>query len=169
MLLFLIVVLLFIIVPGLLVRRLYRTPIKGNLQMQLMGRGAAAGIAGGAIGATISSFIFGTGAYAEIGYLYWLLITAVLGMVFTFIIAAMQKYSVRLGLPARIATGGIIGIITAATWARTIRMDFNAPMHWFAKGVICMITGTGIVSGILGGTVHKGDGNQSPPPNASFK
>ncbi len=163
-----IVVVLFILLPVLFVVRLYRTPMKGDVQTQLMGRGAAAGVAGGAVGATISSFIFGAGAYAPFGYLFWLLITAILGVVFIFIIAAIQRRWMSLNLPARIVTGGIIGILAAVVWAWAARTDFNAPVNWVVKGIICMITGAGIVSGILC-RPGKEDENQSTPPNASFK
>ena len=146
---------LFIVLPALLVWRLYRVPIKDDIQVQLMWRGAVAGIAGGAIGATSSSFIFGAGAYAPIGYLFWLLITVILGMIFTLIIGAVQKSGLGLNLLGRAAVGAAIGIATAWGWVSMIRMDLSDPISWFAKGAICMIVGSGIVSGILGGPLNK--------------
>jgi hypothetical protein len=153
MLLFLII--LFLVLPILLVWRLYRIPIKGDSQIQLMGRGAAAGVAGGAVGATLSSFIFGTGAYAPIGYLYWLLTTAILGMAFTFIIGALQKSGLSPNLLARLVVGSLIGIATSAVWALATGMGFSAPSSWFGKGIICMIIASGLVSGMLGGPLNK--------------
>ena len=149
------IITLFIVLPALLVWRLCRVPIKGDIQMQLMWRGAVAGIAGGAIGATLSSIIFGAGAYAPIGYLFWLLITVILGMVFTLIIGAVQKSGLRLNLPGRAAVGATIGVATAWGWVSMTRMDLSDPRSWFAKGAICMIVGSGVVSGILGGPLTK--------------
>jgi hypothetical protein len=86
-----------------------------------------------------------------------------------FIIAAIQKRGLSLNLPARIVTDGVIGIITAAGWAPAIRADFNGSVDWFARGIIRMITGTGIVSGIVCGALSRVGGNQSTTSNASFK
>jgi hypothetical protein len=152
---FIIVFTFFVVLPVLLVWRLHRVPIKGDIQMQLIWRGAVAGITGGAIGATSSSLIFGTGAYAPIGYLHWLLMTAILGMVFTLIIGAIQKSRLSLNLLGRAAIGAIIGIATAWGWASAIRADFAGPIDWFSKGIVSMIIGSGIVSGILGGPLNK--------------
>ena len=157
MLIFLIIVIiLFLALPILLVWRLHRMPISGDGQVQLMWRGAVAGITGGAVGATLSSFIFGMGADAPIGYLYWLLITTILGMVFTFMIGALQKLRLRLNLPGRVVLGAAIGVATAWVWASSIRMDSGGPVDWFSRGIICMIIGSGIISGVLGGPLNKG-------------
>jgi len=150
-----IVIILFLILPLLLVWRLHRVPVSGDVQVQLMWRGAVAGVTGGAVGATLSSFIFGTGAYALIGYLYWLLITAVLGMIFTLIIGAVQRSGLVLNLFGRAVVGAAIGIASACVWASAIRADFGGPTHWFSKGVVCMMIGCGIVSGVLGGPLIK--------------
>ncbi len=150
-----IVIVVFLVLPILLVWRLYRAPIGGDILMQLMWRGAVAGIAGGSIGATLSSLIFGTGVYAPIGYFFWLLITAILGMVFTFMIGAVQKSGLSLNLFGRAALGSLIGMATAWVWASAIRMDFGRPMNWFAVGISSMIICGGIVSGILGGPLDR--------------
>lgn len=149
-----IVIIFFLLLPILLAWRLCRVPIGGDILMQLMWRGAVAGLAGGAIGATVSSFIFGAGAYAPIGYLYWLLITAILGAVFAFIIGALQKLGLSLNLLGRAGVGAFIGIVTAWGWASAIRIDFGGPMNWAAKGVISMIICSGIISGILSGPLN---------------
>ncbi len=120
-----------------------------------MWRGAVAGITGGAIGATLSSFVFGVGAYAPIGYLFWLLITVVLGIIFTFIIGALQKLGLSPNLYIRAVVGAAIGIATAWVWVAAGLRHPGGTMNWFGKGVICMIIGCGIISGILSGPLDK--------------
>ena len=150
----LLTIVLFLILPTLFVWRLYRAPLRGDMQLQLMWRGAIAGLAGGIIGAALASLIFGLDGYWLLGYSYWLMVTAVLGMVFTFVIGFIQRSKLSFDFFGRVAVGALIGISTAALWASAIRMGFGGPMNWFSKGSICMIVGSGIVSGILGGPVR---------------
>ena len=152
-----IIIFLFLVLPVLLVWFLYRWPVKGDIKFHLMWRGAGAGLAGGAIGATTSSLVFGANGYALFGYLFWLLITVILGMAFILAIWAFQKFALRLNLPARSLVGGLIGIATSAGWLAIIGNGLNFEFNWVAKGVICMIVGTGIVSGILGGPLDRED------------
>jgi hypothetical protein len=151
----LLAVTLFLILPTLFVWRLSRLPIRGDLQLESMWRGAVAGLCGGIIGATLSSFIFGAGAYAPIGYLFWLVVTAILGMVFMFVIVAIQKSGLSLSLLSRAAIGAVTGIVTAWVWVSIIRSDPGNPMNWFDRGIIGMMVGSGIVSGILGGPLKE--------------
>jgi hypothetical protein len=68
---------------------------------------------------------------------------------------AIQKYMLHLNLLTRTVAGGLIGTVTAGLWALVIGIDFSAQMNWFIKGVTCMVAGSGIVSGILGGPLNK--------------
>ena len=132
-----------------------RVPIRGDLQLQSMWRGAVSGLCGGIIGATLSSFIFGAGAYALIGYLFWLIVTAILGMVFMFLVVAIQKSGLSLSLLGRAAIGAVIGIVAAWVWVSIIRRDLGNPMNWLDRAIIGMVVGSGIVSGILGGPLKE--------------
>jgi hypothetical protein len=154
MLLLLAIVLLLILLT-LLVWRLSRLPIRGDIQLQFIWRGAVAGVAGGTIGATLSSLILGAGVYALFGYFFWLLITAILGMVFTFLIGAIQQSRLSINLPGRAAIGAILGIASAWVWASTIHMDHGEPMNWFGNGIISMMICSGVVSGVLSGPLNK--------------
>lgn len=143
------------LIAALVVWRLHRVPVGGDVQLQLLWRGAVAGAAGGLVGLTLSSFIYGVEGYWPVGYFYWLIITVILGMVFTFIVGAVQMVGLTLDLPARTVIGGVVGIIAAWVWLSVIRADSSGPSTWFGKGIICMIVGVGIVSGILGGPVRR--------------
>ncbi len=152
----LIVLILFLIIPILLVWRLTQLPLmRGNIQVQLLWRGLVAGATGGLIGATLSSFIFGIDAYAALAYLYWLVITPILGMVFTFIMGAIQKSGLSLNLFGRVIIGAVIGAAIAWAWVSAIRTDYGGLMNRGSKGVITMIVCSGVVSGILGGPLQK--------------
>jgi hypothetical protein len=152
----LIVLILFLIIPIWLVWRLTRVPLRrGNLQVQLLWRGFVAGVTGGLIGATLSSLIFGIGAYAAFAYLYWLVITPILGMVLAFLMGAIQKSGLNLNLLSRVIIGAVSGAAIAWVWASAIRTDYGGPMNRGSKGVITMIVCCGVVSGILGGPLKK--------------
>ena len=144
------------LIPALVVWRLHRVPIGGDIQLQLMWRGAVAGFAGGLLGATLSSLVYGLKGYWPVGYSYWLILTAILGVVFTFIVGAIQMAGLTLNLLARAALGGFVGIVAAWVWASVIRADPGGPVDWFGRGIICMIVGGGVVSGFLGGPLRKG-------------
>jgi hypothetical protein len=145
---FLLTIIFFIVLPILLVWRLCQVPVSRDTQTQLMLRGIVAGLTGGVIGATLSSFIYGVNGYAVLGFVYWLLFTAIFGMMFTFIVAGIQKLSLNLNLFTRSTIGGLLGILAAGLYLSAIRMDIDE-INWFAKGVICMIVVSGITSGIL--------------------
>lgn len=155
--LLLVVFVLFLILPTLSVWRLSLLPIRGDIHLQMIWRGAVSGLCGGIIGATLSSFIFGIKGYGPIGYLFWLIITMSMGVVFTFLIVIIQKSGMRLNLVGRAACGAIMGIAVAWAWLSLIRWGNNDPITWTVKGIICMIIGSGIVSGILGGPLMKED------------
>ena len=144
----LLAVVFFIVLPILIVWRLFRAPFPGDIYTQLMLRGIVAGLTGGTIGATLSSYIFGIHAYGIFGYIFWLLFTAIFGTIFTFIIAAVQKTRLNLNLLARFVIGGFLGMAAVSLWIATVRPDPNE-INWFSKGVICMIVVTGVMSGIL--------------------
>lgn len=126
---------------------------QGDLQIKLMWRGAIAGIVGGIIGATSSSFVYGLDGYSLIGYLYWLIFTVILGMTFTFIVGAIQWMKPTLHLIVRAVIGGIIGIATAWAWIALVRVNQDKSLNSFSKGIVIMIISTGILSGILAGPV----------------
>lgn len=155
--LLLVVFVLFLILPTLSVWRLSRLPIRGDIHLQMIWRGAVSGLCGGIIGATLSSFIFGIKGYGPIAYLFWLIITMIMGAVFTSLIVIIQKSGMRLNLLGRAALGAFMGIAAAWAWLSLIRWDNNDPITWAVKGIICMIIGSGIVSGILGGPLMKED------------
>lgn len=143
------------LIAVLVVWRLHRAPIGGDVQLQLLWRGAAAGTAGGLTGAALSYFFYGVEGYWPVGYFYWLIVTAILGMAFTYLVGAIQMAGLTLNLPARAVVGGVVGIIAAWVWASVIRADSPGKGSWFVKGIICMIVGAGIASGILGGPVRR--------------
>jgi hypothetical protein len=155
MLHFIIVVILFLVAPILLIWRVYQVPVVENVLMQLTWRGAVAGVSGGSIGATLSSFVFGAGAYAIFAYLYLLLITAILGMMFTLIIAGIQKLGLSLNLFGRAAIGAVIGIVMAWGWATAVLTDDGGRMNWASKGILGMVVCSGITSGLLSGPLNK--------------
>lgn len=127
-----------------------------DVQIRWMWRGAIAGLLGGIIGATSSFFAYGLNGYRLIGYVYWLLVTVILGMTFTFIIGAIQRMKLTLHLIIRAVIGGIIGTATAWAWVLVVRMNLGSSINSFSKGIVMMIISTGILSGILGGPIKKG-------------
>jgi hypothetical protein len=124
-----------------------------DVQIRLMWRGAIAGLIGGIIGATCSAFVYGLSGYSLIGYLFWIIITVILGMTFTFIVGAIQRMNPTLHLVIRAVVGGIIGIATAWAWVSVVRTNVGSASNTFGKGIVMMIISTGILSGILAGPV----------------
>jgi len=122
-----------------------------DVQIRLMLRGAIAGIIGGIIGATCSALVYGLDGYSLIGYLFWLIVTVILGMTFTFIVGAIQRMKPTLHPIVRAVVGGIIGITTAWAWVSIARVNLDTSMDPFRKGIVMMIISTGILSGILAG------------------
>src|SRR5215217_3542173 len=127
-----------------------------DVQISLMLRGAIAGTIGGIIGATSSLVVYGLNGYGLngyglIGYFFWLLVTVILGMTFTFIVGAIQRMKPTLHLIIRAVIGGIIGIATAWAWISLVRMKLDSSMNSFSKGIVIMIISTGMLSGILAG------------------
>jgi hypothetical protein len=150
-----IAVVIFIILPIVLVWRLSRVPIHGDIQIQLLWRGAVGGLMGGIIGATIASLRSGLSSYEFIGYAYWLIITTILGMIFTLVTWAIQKTTLRLNLPARVVIGIVLGIVTVWLWMTVVWMDVHGATSRCDNGVTYMIVVCGIVSGILSGPFTK--------------
>lgn len=144
----------FIILPVFIVWRLSRFVVEGDVQTQLLLRGAGAGICGGLFGATLSSYVNGIYGYGILGYFYWLLFTAVFGVTFTFLVAGIEKFIVNLNFPARIVIGASLGVITAFLWISTVKKDPHE-LNWLAKGILCMIAASGIASGIVAGVSEK--------------
>ena len=144
----------FIILPVFIVWRLSRFVIEGDVQTELLLRGAGAGFCGGLIGATLSSYINGIYGYGILVYLFWLLFTAVFGVIFTFLVAGIEKFIVNLNFPARIVIGTSLGIVTAFLWISTVSKDPHE-LNWLAKGILCMIAASGIASGIVAGVSEK--------------
>jgi len=124
-----------------------------DVQMRLVLRGAIAGVIGGIIGATCSAFVYGLDGYSLIGYFFWLIVTVILGMTFTFIVGAIQRMKPTLHLIVRAVVGGIIGITTAWAWLSIVRVNLDTSMDPFRKGIVMMIISTGILSGILAGPI----------------
>jgi hypothetical protein len=118
-----------------------------------MGRGALAGLLGGIIGVTSSLFAYGPNGYRLIGYVFWLIVTVILGMTFTLIIGAIQRMKLTLPLIIRAVIGGTIGSATA--WGSVVHTNLGSPLNSFSKGIVMMIISTGILSGILGGPIKK--------------
>lgn len=121
-----------------------------------MWRGAIAGLLGGIIGATFSLFAYGPNGYRLIGYVFWLIVTVILGMTFTFIIGAIQRMKLTLPLIIRAVIGGTIGSATAWAWVSVVHTNLGSPINSFSKGIVMMIISTGILSGVLGGPIKKG-------------
>jgi len=124
-----------------------------DVQIRLMLRGAIAGTIGGIIGATSSLVFYGLNGYGLIGYFFWLIVTVILGMTFTFIVGAIQRMKPTLHLIIRAVIGGIIGIATAWAWISLVRMNLDSSMNSFSKGIVIMIISTGMLSGILAGPI----------------
>jgi len=121
-----------------------------------MWRGAIAGLVGGIIGAACSWFAYGLNGYRLIGYVYWLIVTVILGMTFTLIIGAIQRMKLTLHLIIRFVIGGTIGSATAWAWVSVVHTNLGSSINSFSKGIVMMIISTGILSGILGGPIKKG-------------
>jgi hypothetical protein len=153
----LVFVTIFLVVPLLVVWRLSRRPVGGDIPLRLTFRGAVAGVAGGSIGATLSSLVFRPQAYDAIGYIYAsFLLTPVVGIVFALIIGAVQRNRPPgLSLPARTGVGALIGIVTAFVWAGAAGVNLLDPKGAAAKGLACMLIGTGVVAGILSGPLKE--------------
>jgi len=126
-----------------------------GVQIWLMWRGAIAGLLGGIIGA-IFSLAYGPNGYRLIGYVFWLIVTVILGMTFTLIIGAIQRMKLTLPLVIRAVIGGTIGLAMAWTWVSIVRRNLGSPINSFSKGIVMMIISTGILSGILAAPIKKG-------------
>lgn len=140
-----------------LVWRLSRVPVRGDAQMQLLWRGALAGLFGEMIGVSLSLLLWRPNVYWYLGYVYWLLISVVLGLTFTFSVWGVQKMTSRLSLPARAAVGGIIGSAAAAGWAYWAAAPWvlrDGTADTFGRSVVTLIVITGVVSGILAGPLE---------------
>jgi hypothetical protein len=144
----LLAVVLFIILPTLIVWRFYRKPVIGDISMLF--NGAIAGVTGGMIGATVSSFIYGVNAYLIIGYAYWLFFMVPFAIVFTLIISFIQRLHFDANLPLRVIVGTLLGLCIAMLWILMIKSQSNMQgAIWFRNGVIAMFIFTGMISGIL--------------------
>lgn len=146
---------LFFVVPILVVWRLSRRPVGGDIPMRLTFRGAVAGVAGGAIAATVSAFVFRPQAYDALGYIYSLIFTPVVGIVFALILGYVQKRAPGLKLAGRVAAGTLLGVVTAFAWAAAFGVNLLGPSNAAVKGLASMIVGTGVVSGILSGPLKE--------------
>jgi hypothetical protein len=93
--------------------------------------------------------------YVLMGFIYWLMITAILGAIFTAIIGAIQRIKSVLSLVTRATIGGMIGMTAALIWVFIVRINFGDLTNPFSKGIVAMIISSGIVSGILGGPIKK--------------
>jgi hypothetical protein len=120
-----------------------------------MWRGAIAGVLGGIVGATCSFFAYGLNGYRLIGYVFWLLVTVILGMTFTLIVGAIQRMKLTLPLIVRAVIGGTIGSATAWAWVSVVHSNLGSPISSFSKGIVMMIISTGILSGIPGSPIKK--------------
>ena len=144
----LLAIVLFIILPTLIVWRSYRKPVIGDISMLF--NGAIAGVTGGIIGATVSSFIYGVNAYLIIGYAYWLFFIVPFAIVFTLIISFIQRLKFDANLPLRMIVGALLGLCVAMLWILMIKSESNMQgAIWFRNGVIAMFIFTGMISGIL--------------------
>ena len=115
--------------------------------MQLLWRGAVAGLLGQLIGTGISVYV------SALLYLLWgfpglQLFAMVLGMFFIFVIGAIQKFAFELKLLARSIVGGLIGVAASCVWYFGLASKYAADSgaaKWFA----CVMVAIGIVAGIL--------------------
>ena len=142
-----------------LVWRLCRRPVRGDAQSQMLWRGAVAGFAGEMIGVSLSSVLWRPGAYWYLGYLFWLAVSAVLGIVFTLLVWGAQKVTSSLNLPARAAAGAILGAGAAWLWAGRVaanRVYSDGPADDFGNSIVAVIMITGVVSGMLAGPTADG-------------
>ncbi|MDQ3803177.1 MAG: hypothetical protein M3416_04910 [Acidobacteriota bacterium] len=132
--------------------RVCRAPVTGDVQIQLLWRGALAGLTGVLLAVSLSSLPWRPNVYWYVGYAYWLLVSVVLGFIFTLSAWGVQKVTPRLNVAARAAAGGVVGAAAAWAWASWVaapRVDYGGPADSFGTSIIMMIAATGVVSYIL--------------------
>jgi hypothetical protein len=141
----------------IVVWRLGRSPVRGDVQVQLLWRGALAGITGEVIGVSLSSLLWPPNAFWYLGYFYWLLVNIVLGLIFTPAVWGVQKMTSGLNVPGRASAGAAAGTAAAwgwASWAAATQVYHDEPADAFGKSIVALIVITGAVSGILAGPLQ---------------
>jgi hypothetical protein len=138
---------IFIVLPISAVCCLYRLPIRGDYQLQLLWRGAVAGVVGQFIGTGVSPYLGILDYGMLLAFPALLLVAMVLGMVFIFVIGAIQKFAFELNLLARSVAGGLIGGAAVSAWIFALASNYadSRVEKWF----ICMMVAIGIIAGIL--------------------
>jgi hypothetical protein len=148
----------FTLVSLLLVWRLCQVPIRGYVAMHLVWRGAVAGLSGEVLGVAFSSLLWKPSGGWLIGYIYWVVMSLTLGVIFALIIGGIQKVISIMNALARAAIGGVIGSVTAlgwTSWVSATQIYSHRPLGEFGKSILIVIVITGIASGLLAGPLKE--------------
>lgn len=95
------------------------------------------------------------------GYIYWVVVSLMLGVIFALIMGGVQKIISSMNALARAAIGGVIGAVTAwgwTSWVSATQIYSHRPLGDFGKSILIVIVSTGVVSGLLAGPLKETKG-----------
>jgi hypothetical protein len=152
------ILIVFTLVSLLVVWGLCRVPIGGYVGLHLLWRGTVAGLCGEVFGVALSSALWNTSGGWLIGYIYWIVVSLMLGVIFVLIIGGIQKIISTMNALARAAIGGVIGVATAwawTSWVAAAQIYAHRPLGDFGNSIVIIIITTGVVSGLLAGPLKE--------------